>query len=526
MIFKPNISTYTLENLRTTLNSELDWKTEHFEAFRAAVSRSAEKHLEVHRSRKEQDPARWACFMTEVVTNVPELSHFEDNWPVLLISRALQNRVKNYSRKHTTAPRSVVVNSMSSRDKAAVVQVTSEAAKQRRLFIGKPPPRRIRFQRGHSNIGQAANNPDSQSSLTSSSSSVDPEPSTAISASSAHLDKHFPAPSLTTSMGLAEFHRDSQVLSGSVKIGHSDPVGTVACLFCEHVPSIPAGATVEISCVFRDRTIVEVLSQLGINNDRQFRILRRWEAQELERFITSVPTHLAGALYKTCILKHLLPNPSPATQRTHLIPQPSLEVENILMNSPESPLPRIIGVMRNQDVIHQIDEIERLVSEGWPWTALKNEICEQFTFLKRFSNCWPVFFHIKWRKENMHSQASGSRPYTARSVAWRGPSPPLFEPMRQDDNATVPQSGCPLHPPTDWNRTPTKLQALLKALDMEELMPLFLAAHVRSNVEFKLLSELDEVERTSVFEQLDLRHVKPFQRWMLHVVLKNLTMLD
>ncbi|KAG6833707.1 hypothetical protein H0H87_002905 [Tephrocybe sp. NHM501043] len=84
----------------------------------------------------------------------------------------------------------------------------------------------------------------------------------------------------------------------------------------------------------------------------------------------------------------------------------------------------------------------------------------------------------------------------------------------------VPLSNCPAHPPSGLS-APEKLQVLLGTFGMEELTPLFLTAHVKSDDDYYLLRGLDERERLTVFdEQLRVLHVRRFQRWMLQFALK------
>ncbi|KAG5638271.1 hypothetical protein H0H81_000916 [Sphagnurus paluster] len=90
----------------------------------------------------------------------------------------------------------------------------------------------------------------------------------------------------------------------------------------------------------------------------------------------------------------------------------------------------------------------------------------------------------------------------------------------------TPWSGCLTHPPVPWTTAPTRLQVLLDALEMEELMPLFLKAEANTNENLNLFSKISENDRMSVFEELDLPHLRIFQRWMLKIVLRNLDMLD
>ncbi|GLB34843.1 hypothetical protein LshimejAT787_0204080 [Lyophyllum shimeji] len=501
MIADPNISKCGLRVLKSTFNAALNWDAAQFDVFRATVVHCAHKHLEVLKNDKSQRPAAWARFLAEVTNHVPELSQFENHWPLPVILRLLREN----TRKH-----------------ALELQGASKAAKHVRVFIGKPPPRRIRYLTGATAVKL-------KTAVTRTRSPAVRGRATVVAPRSVDSDKPSTRIIHTNSASRAKTHSESQGRTHTIKTEDIERAGTVACLFCEHVPCIPAAAKVEINLLFHEKGVVDILGRLGINNDRQLRVLRRWDAQELERFMASVPTHLAGALYKTCILKKLLLGPGPARQPMEPIPLPPRQIRDVLThpNSPESPILRIGSVRHGQDVVGRIDEILRLNSDGSSWMALKNEVCRQFPFFERYEDGWPVVLHIEWRKERMASQplalsqASGSRKHTSGTSAWPQPS---SWPM--DGDLTVSQSGCPVHPPEDWDNTPTKLQALLKALDVEELMPLFLAAHVRTNEEFRLLTQLSDAERIAVFQQLDLQHVRPFQRWMLDVVLKNLTMLD
>ena len=61
---------------------------------------------------------------------------------------------------------------------------------------------------------------------------------------------------------------------------------------------------------------------------------------------------------------------------------------------------------------------------------------------------------------------------------------------------------------------------------MEELVPVFIAAHVKTDDEFHLLQDLDEMQRLAIFDGDQFRHVRPFQRWMIDFLLAHIDILN
>ena len=61
---------------------------------------------------------------------------------------------------------------------------------------------------------------------------------------------------------------------------------------------------------------------------------------------------------------------------------------------------------------------------------------------------------------------------------------------------------------------------------MEELTPVFSAAHVNTDNDFDLLHNLDKSQRLAIFAGDQFRHIQPFQRWMLNFLLENIDIMD
>ncbi|KAG6912750.1 hypothetical protein DXG01_012448, partial [Tephrocybe rancida] len=61
---------------------------------------------------------------------------------------------------------------------------------------------------------------------------------------------------------------------------------------------------------------------------------------------------------------------------------------------------------------------------------------------------------------------------------------------------------------------------------MDELAPLFIVAHVRTDEEFELLCGLNVQERLSIFNGDSFARIRPFQKWLLRFVLGHLNILD
>ncbi|KAF8077837.1 hypothetical protein FPV67DRAFT_1463173 [Lyophyllum atratum] len=510
MIPQPKLRKYPIRELKSTLN----WTADEFRTFKAIVHGSAEKHLDLLKPSDKQDPTRWERFMLEVVTAIPVLEEYQNRWPILPILSNLQKcnlqkRKRIQARECDPMPLSEVVKGSTSRNATTALPAVSETSNRRRLFVGKPPPRRARFAKGLGfRLVRSTKND-----------------------SSPFLD----GGRLSTSVVSSRSGTPTRVSHAAGFGIHKELSGDTACPFCEPVFSVQAAAKAEIDFVFRERQhMIAILSTLGIDNDRQLRVLKQWTRKpgKLEDFIQSIPTALVGALYKTCLWKdpYFQPSFNSVGQRMHQIPPPSPDVEKVLTNSESSvsPLLRIKGLALNQDMVNKIDEIERLNSEGW--TVLKHMIFKHVPSLEDFEDSWPIFLHFKWRQGRVRyqnlgisvSKANGSEQCT-RNVASKAKFSSSSESM---DNAVPPRSGCPLHSSMNRKETSTRLQALLKSFDMEELMPLFLAAHIKSNHEFNVLCELNDADRICVFEQLEITQIKPFQQWMLRIVLGNLDMLD
>ncbi|KAG5647267.1 hypothetical protein DXG03_000802 [Asterophora parasitica] len=313
-----------------------------------------------------------------------------------------------------------------------------------------------------------------------------------------------------------------------------DDISPIDCLFCEHVATIPAGAMAEIDSVCQhNKTLVATLGKLGIHTDNHLALLRQ-NLSGAVNFLETVPMEMLGSfpLYRK-YLESLLRLEPTIDQNVHTFRYPSKELEKDLLDGSysRSPLLRMVNFPDDEICLALVDKINKEThgSEDTLTTfaEMVEKISECFPFLNKYEKRWPILIHLQWRFARSQYERHGAKLCTpAENECPAGRAESMWRAPSQSNQQAPPWSGCPVHPRVDWHAAPSKLQDLLMKLHMEELMPLFLEAQVRSDEEFEMLRHMDEKGRISVFELLDLPHVKLFQRWMLKIALADCNMRD
>ncbi|KAH0586904.1 hypothetical protein H2248_005740 [Termitomyces sp. 'cryptogamus'] len=414
------------------------WSKDQLKALREAVCSASEKHLDVDRVPKQQDSVKWKKFKDQVVKKCPELEGFRDHWPIYIFLR-MQRKV------------------MRQRERRRMKSKTPDRHNRHvsSTFVGKPLPRRIRLERGKT-VATIVGHPVAEKVLahisvqpTSGSSTAQPGPShllaqvpqlhtdrdnvqvmyrseshagligndlrerfTQLSSGLSHKLIQAPWPIQRTGRDSKQVMRWPEastklIGNGSRERLRSNHTGYVACLFCDFLPVIPAGAKSEIERFSQTKSITDVLTCLGIVNDKHLYILNlltTWNAGPKE-FLGSLGEGMLKPLYKFSLLEKFQ----------------------------------------------------------------KYDLSETLGSSYQDISCW---------------------------------------------------SGCPNHPQGN-KEAPRKLQRLLEKFGMEELVPVFSAAHVKSDDEYDLLCGLDEVQRSVIFNGGQFRHVRPFQRWMIDFLLAH-----
>ncbi|KAG6861371.1 hypothetical protein C0995_000777, partial [Termitomyces sp. Mi166 len=290
MIPKPRgLKDYPFFKLRAIYH----WSDDRFNALRKAVDSASKRYFDYGKLPSMKISAKWEKVSYQVATMFPELEEFEDHWPVYVFLRRQRENVKRMAKRmkfETTRP----CNGQSPSD-----------------FVGKPLPRRMQFRVGKMGA-TTASRPSAayhKKSVATHIQSVRPsfEPSIAQSGSSRrptrvsqlHIDRdseQMPA--------MGQRPTRTWLVNGSGELAID--AGCVACLFCNYIPNIPAGAQAHIQVFSRNKGISDALARLGITNDKHLSILNllaTWNAGPKE-FLESMAEGILSPLYKFSLLQH------------------------------------------------------------------------------------------------------------------------------------------------------------------------------------------------------------------------------
>ncbi|KAG6897669.1 hypothetical protein C0992_012418 [Termitomyces sp. T32_za158] len=260
----------------------------------AVVHDADERYLDKDEGTSHQSAIQLKKFKRKVMAQFPEIGEFEDNWPLFVIlyanRRLEKQKQQRIERKKRRGRMSYNSNwRMVKKSRAAV-------AIQRRVYIGKPLPRRT-FSRtvnpvpasstNNSNDGVISRRVEDNATVTESS------PETILISSQSQLAPRFHDVQTTT-------REESQDSSGMA--------------VANHCPSqIPANSHVgsdnaRIIAVCQNmQLLINALTMLGITNDKHLLILNKLATRRagVAEFFGSLPNNKLPYLYKMTILNNL-----------------------------------------------------------------------------------------------------------------------------------------------------------------------------------------------------------------------------